>query len=294
MANRKGKQSFLTPHGYTAVDKYAVAIEELDFIAVNCGEEEEDSFWLAQLREDVTNLHRHHHLIKCTWLEKKPDGAENAYVPGTDDTVLAGSIICRVKLKDITETGPQMVLGLSQKQKDRILRKLAEQTQALESGAADDGRDMSMMLDSDQEARKASREEDEEDDEAFGTGDDSDAEIFYDDDQEWRASTTGRVASNRPRKRRKVKRKPSAGQAVGQAPPPNNLQALATAVAPAANAPVAVANAVGVAGVGVAGVPGVGVAGVPGVGVAGVPGVGVAGVPGVGVAGSVVEGREVA
>jgi hypothetical protein len=50
-------------------------------------------------------MHRHHHLIKATWLEKKPDGTENAYVPGTDDNVLAGSIICRVKLKDITDKG---------------------------------------------------------------------------------------------------------------------------------------------------------------------------------------------
>jgi hypothetical protein len=200
---------------YTATDKYAVAIEELDFIAVNCGEEEEDPFWLAQLREDVTNMHRHHHLIKATWLEKKPDGTENAYVPGTDDNVLAGSIICRVKLKDITEKGPQMNLGLSQKQKDRILRKLAEQTAALESAGKNEPQDMTMMLDSDNETRKANLDDDDdEDDELFDeVEDDSDRDIFYDDDQEWRASTTGRVLSHNPRKKRKRAPKKAAAAA---------------------------------------------------------------------------------
>jgi hypothetical protein len=188
MSERKHKNT--NTHGCVGEDKYDAVFEELDFIAVNCGEEEEDPFWCAQLREDVTNMHAHHHLIQCTWLENEPK-RKGVYIPGNDDTVLAGSIICRVQMKDTSgtaETGPQTVFSLSQKQKDRALRKLVEQTTALAKLPDDEPQDMLLMHDSDNESHGVA--EDEKDG-LFDARIDLDED--EDDDKEWRSATNGRL-----------------------------------------------------------------------------------------------------
>jgi hypothetical protein len=66
--------------------------------AVNCDESTGESYWLAQIRQDVyfdTALEAGVHV---TWLEKQDLSSD--YIPGTDDRVEAGAIICRVELEE--------------------------------------------------------------------------------------------------------------------------------------------------------------------------------------------------
>ena len=92
------------------------------------------------------------------------------------------------------ETGPQTVFSLSQKQKDRALRKLVEQTTALAKLPDDEPQDMLLMHDSDNESHGVA--EDEKDG-LFDARIDLDED--EDDDKEWR-SATNRRSKKRTRK----------------------------------------------------------------------------------------------
>ena len=155
MPTKKKRKAAKEGKNYVAEESYAVLFEELDFIAVNSPKESKDKFWIAQLSEDVTGLHEHHHLLKVTWLEEEIHEDDDIpgvfYVPGAPDSILAASIICRVGLKEEQPKENRSVFSLAPKDSNRISRKLKEQTAALRHMKQKDKPSMALMLDSETE-----------------------------------------------------------------------------------------------------------------------------------------------
>ena len=123
----KGMNSTTIDHGPTTIDfqkDKVFLLEELDFVAVACDESSGEAFFVAQIREDyfLSAGTAETDTVECTWLEKKT-GSAMVYVPGCDDEFEAGSLICRVALTPMGDD-----FSLPTKQKERVLRHLAEQT----------------------------------------------------------------------------------------------------------------------------------------------------------------------